>query len=107
MWRAFLPPCDVLSTPNLRKCNRRCICRRSGALPESLEKKGGCGRRDIQRLDFAVLRKSDEAVAAGGHAGAEALALAAQDDHGGAGEIHSPGGLLGLGVGAPDPEACL
>jgi hypothetical protein len=131
---AVLRARGVLSTPNCEECKRRCICRArpnaagetsrlpfaavfaakreprrgtSGALAEGLEEERGGGGGDVEGVDLAAAGQGDEAVAARRDAGAQALALAAEDEDGLAGQVDAPGRLVRIGVGAPDPEAGL
>src|ERR1700756_5429286 len=77
------------------------------ALPNGLKEQRRSGRRDVERVDLAPLRKGDQTVAGGGDARAQALALTAQNEHRRADEVDVPGRLPCLRVGPPDPEAGL
>jgi len=74
-------------------------------LAKGLEEQSRCRCGDVEGLDPAAAREGEQPVAGGGDAGAEALALAAEDEDRRPGEVGLPGGGLGLGVGPPDPEA--
>src|SRR5436305_13079835 len=77
------------------------------ALANGLEQQRGGGGRDVERVNLASLGKRNEAIARGGDTRAQALALAAQDEHRGTCEIDLPRRLRGPSVGSPDPEARL
>src|SRR3569623_330707 len=92
---------------HLKEAEGRERAESAGSLAQRLEQERGCGRRDIQRLDHAELRKRDKAIAAIGYAGTKAFPLTAENEDGGAGQVGGPRRLFRLGIGTPDPEARL
>ncbi len=80
---------------------------RPGALADRLEEQRRGGRGDVERVELAGSGRRDEAVAGVGDPRPDPLALAAEDEDGGAAQVDLPGRRLGLRVGAPDPEAGL
>src|SRR6187399_3295572 len=90
-WRVSLRARGVLSTPcrNFLQSSLQLL-----PLSHGLEEQRGGRGRDVERLDLALLREGDETVTGRGNAGAQALALAAQDEHGRAAQVHIPRRLL-------------